>query len=156
MRIYVTIAIMLIFVVLPQSVFAQVVVQTQSLRVGNIYQTGSGGAVVKIEADGTVSQGSNQLAAPITARNGTYQVTGIAGNVDISVTNITSCSASATVDGFAALWNGTGYADISTTPIAAAAFDGNEILSLGVRISYGAGVSLGNCFVSFDLNVNYS
>jgi len=130
------------------------VTEDSNISFGNVVIRSSG-AVIKMEADGTISQGSTLILSPPVPTAGNYRVQGDPGTVDIAITNVAACGGGVMVDGFAADWGGAAYADISSTAITGAPFDGDEPLRLGARISYPGTVSLGACPTTFDLTVIY-
>lgn len=138
--------------VAPCPAYAQVIVEQQDLSFGQLVIPPSG-AVVEIDTTGTITMGSTWVMPASGQDNGAYQITDVPGNVDITITNISTCEAGVTISHFAALFMGVPYADISTTGISGVAFDGDEVLELGARLSYGGSTSLGACAISFDLNV---
>lgn len=128
--------------------------ENTAISFGNVVLRNSG-AVIKMEPDGTISQGSSLILTPPNPRRGRYRVQGDAGTVDIAISNVSTCDPGVMLDSFAADWLGVVYSDISSTPITGAAFDGNEWLALGARISYGNSVPLGSCSSTYDLTVIY-
>lgn len=133
---------------------AQLITESTAIFFGNLIIP-SGGGVVKIEPDNTVSLGADKVLAPPSPNRGVYRLFGVGGTVDISVDTITTCDAAVTLDTFTAIWRGTTYASINSSAIIGAAFDGDDDLSLGARISYGGSTPLGACPSSFNLNVTF-
>lgn len=131
---------------------AQMLNEQASIRMGRIVVP-TGGAAVQIGPDGTILLGSQYVLPSPPYRAGQYRVTGAAGSIDISVSNVISCDPSVTLSFFRGDWGGVIRGDISTAGYVGAAFDGDEILYLGVRATYTDAVPIGNCSPSFDLNI---
>lgn len=133
---------------------AQMVGENMQLSFGSLVVPSSG-AMVQIEPTGAVSIGENWMIPATGDSPGEYNITGSAGTVDIFVDSIGTCNMGVQLSNFGATWRGTTYADISTTAITAAPFDGDDNLRLGARITYAGTTPLTPCGANFNLNITY-